>query len=112
MALFEKKGDLLPEDTFVKMMKQLRTMPKAQVMNKVAELGKLCTCPSCPSYTSCAKSAMEGLFCAHGTSFHCISENKGCICPGCPVSAQLGLKHQAFCLMGTEKTQRYDAMLK
>jgi len=100
------------DDTFVKTMKSMMSMPKDQVMGKVAELSKMCICGTCPTYTSCAKNAGEGLFCAHGTSFKCISEGKGCLCPGCPVTKPLGLKYQAYCLMGTEKAQRFDAMIR
>ena len=100
------------QDTFVKTLKALGTMPKDQVKAKFAELGTLCICGKCPTFNSCAKDAGEGLYCAYGTSFHCITEVKGCFCPGCPVTPQLGLKHQGYCLMGSEKSQRYDAMIR
>ena len=100
------------EDTFVKTSRQLMSMPKNQVMGKLAELSKMCICGKCPTFNACAKDAGEGLYCAHGTSFHCVTEGKGCLCPGCPVTAPLGLKHQAYCLMGTEKAQRFDAMIR
>jgi hypothetical protein len=111
MALFGTKEGL-PEDPYNKIQKMMLGMPREQQMQKIAELMKMCTCPQCPTFNDCAKNAMEGLFCSMGRSFHCISENKGCICPNCPVAKQMGLKNMSFCLMGNEKTQRYDAMLK
>jgi hypothetical protein len=65
-----------------------------------------CICPDCPTYNDCAKNAMEGLFCAHGTSFHCISEEKDCICPSCPITEQYGLTRNFFCTRGSEAAQR------
>jgi hypothetical protein len=112
MEMSGKKPEIATEDPFVRTMKQMMTMPKDQVMKKVGELNKMCICGSCPTYTSCAKNAGESMFCAHGTSFHCITENKGCVCPTCPVTKPLGLKHQAYCMMGTEKAQRFDAMIR
>jgi hypothetical protein len=111
MSLFGKH-DAMPEDMYVKMQKQMMAMPKDQMMTKMMEMGKMCTCPSCPSYNDCAKTAMETMFCGKGMSFHCIREIKGCICPTCPVAKQMGLTHQAFCAMGNEKTQRFGDMLK
>jgi hypothetical protein len=77
-----------------------------------AEAGKkyaaMCTCPSCPTYNHCAKKANELLYCASGKSFMCISEEKECICPSCPVTPGFGLKHTSFCTRGSEKAQRYE----
>ena len=114
MALFGKKEMEMkvPDDPFVTMMKTVRALPREKVAERMGELAKMCTCPQCPTYNECAKNAGEGLFCAHGTSFHCITEPKSCICPGCPVTKQAGLKHQAFCVMGSEMAQRYGAMIK
>lgn len=110
MALFGRK-EMLTEDAFVRTQKQLMTLPKEQAKEKIGELMKMCNCPNCPTYTECAKNAKEGLFCAMGQSF-CNTENKGCICATCPVHKQLELKYQAFCLMGSEKDQRFDAMIR
>jgi hypothetical protein len=68
----------------------------------------MCTCPSCPTYTRCAGDVRERLFCLKGKSFMCIPDEKGCICPGCPVAVKYGLTHTLFCQRGNEKTQRYE----
>jgi len=111
MSLFGKQ-EAVSEDMYIKGQKQMMMMPKDQMMAKVMELSKMCTCPSCPTYNECAKNSMESMYCNHGTSFHCISENKGCLCPTCPVAKIQGLTHQSFCMMGNEKTQRFNEMLK
>jgi hypothetical protein len=112
MSLFGKKEEMMTEDAYVKVQKQMMAMTREQVMQKIGELKKMCTCPQCPTNNECAKNSKETLFCSMGHSFHCITENKGCLCPGCPVAKMQGLTHQSFCLMGNEKTQRFDAMLK
>ena len=109
-TMFGKKEEMT-EDTFIKTTKSVKTMPKEQVKAKFEELVRMCICGKCPTYNSCAKDAGEDFYCLHGTSFHCITAIDGCLCPGCPVTPLLGLKHQAYCLMGSEKSQRFDAMI-
>jgi hypothetical protein len=101
----------MPEDMYIKLQKELMTMPRDLMVEKVKGMGKMCTCPSCPTFNDCAKNAMETMFCMHGTSFHCIKEVKGCKCPTCPVTKQAGLTHSAFCVMGNEKSQRFNDLL-
>jgi len=111
MAMLSKEGGIV-EDTFVSMMREIMALPKDRAKAKTREISKMCVCGSCPTYTGCARNAGEAVFCSHGTSFHCISEAKGCLCPGCPAAKQIGLKYQAFCLAGSEKTQRFDMMIR
>jgi hypothetical protein len=66
-----------------------------------------CICPDCPTYNDCAKDSTEGLFCAHGSSFHCISLEKDCFCPSCPITEQYGLTRNFFCIRGSEAAQRW-----
>ncbi len=46
-----------------------------------------------------------------GKSFMCITNEKGCICPDCPVTKEYGLKNTFFCMKGAEKAQRYENSL-
>ena len=95
-------------DKFEELHKEWAKVPASKQM-KMDEAKKAeCTCPKCPTYTSCAKNAQELLFCMKGKSFMCISEDKGCICPSCPVTSEYGLKNKFFCLKGAEKAQRYE----
>ncbi|MFU8766901.1 MAG: DUF2769 domain-containing protein [Candidatus Methanoperedens sp.] len=63
----------------------------------------MCTCPSCPTWVECGE---KGGFCfpAIGKS-GCISEEKGCICTGCPVYEKMELKNMYYCIRGSEKEQ-------
>ncbi len=98
-------------DTFETMMKKLKEMPQEERMKMIEMNRSMCTCPSCPSHNACAKKAKESFFCSTGKSFMCISEEKGCICPTCPVAKNLGLKNKFFCTRGAEKAQRYEHTL-
>jgi hypothetical protein len=98
-------------DTFDMMQKKMKEMAPEEMKKQIESLKAMCTCPGCPSYNTCAKNAKESLFCAMGKSFMCISEEKGCICPTCPVAKTLGLKNKFFCNRGAEKAQRYEHTL-
>jgi hypothetical protein len=98
-------------DKFEQMMQDVRKMsPKDMVMAEEKYEG-MCICPTCPTHNKCAKMAKELIFCIKGKSFMCISEDKGCICPGCPVTAEFGYKNKYFCMKGAEKAQRYEHAL-
>lgn len=71
------------------------------------KLRQECICPQCPTYTPCARDAQELLYCVTGRSPRCITEDLGCICPSCPVTAEIGLEHLTFCILGSEAAQRY-----
>lgn len=111
MAQFEEKKEMMPEDQYIQVQKQILRMPLDQIKTLVEEFKPVCMCPQCPTHNDCAKDVKELLFCSTGRSFHCITENNGCLCPGCPVAKQMGLKYISFCLMGNEKAQRFDAAL-
>lgn len=96
---------------FEEMLQSMKKMTPAEVAEAEKKLAALCTCPACPTYNKCAKNAKEILYCVNGKSFMCISEEKDCICPSCPVAAEAGLKHKYFCTKGSEKAQRYENAL-
>jgi hypothetical protein len=98
-------------DTFETLMKTFRDMPPSDQAKWVEDTKKLCACPGCPTYTNCAKKNQELLFCWFGKSFNCITFEKGCICPTCPVTSAAGLKHTKFCTRGSEKALRYEHAL-
>ena len=78
---------------------------------KVEELWPRCICQGCPTYNACATDAGELLYCLTGKSFHCITEDLGCVCPSCPLVDELGLDNLTFCILGAEADQRYDRRL-
>ncbi len=75
---------------------------------KARDLSGKCICPECPTYTSCTGEAKELLYCLNGQSFHCITEDLGCVCPACPLADELGLMNLTFCLLGSESSQRME----
>jgi hypothetical protein len=98
-------------DKFEQMMKNVKGMSPKELVAAEEKFKGMCNCPGCPTHNKCAKNAKELLFCITGKSFMCISEDKGCICPSCPVAAEFGLKNKSFCLKGAEKSQRYEHAL-
>jgi hypothetical protein len=67
-----------------------------------------CLCPTCPTYTDCARKNEEKLFCEVGGSPRCITFERGCLCPTCPVHTEFKMKHNTYCINGAEKAQRYE----
>ena len=98
-------------DKFEQMMQAVKGMSPADLKKEIEKYNGMCTCPQCPTYNKCARNAKELLFCATGKSFMCITEEKGCICPTCPVTPEFGLKNTFFCTKGAEKSQRYEHAL-
>jgi len=98
-------------DKFEQLMKNVKGMSQKDLAVAKEKYRDMCICPGCPTHNKCAKNAKEQFFCINGKSFMCISEDKGCNCPGCPVAAAFGLKHKSFCLKGAEKAQRYEHAL-
>ena len=95
-------------DTFDELMKKMKGMSPAEQQKWVEDTRKLCICPTCPTYTNCAKNNQEALYCATGKSFMCIPAEKSCLCKKCPVTEAAGLKNISFCTRGAEKAQRYE----
>jgi len=95
-------------DTFEQTMESMAKKTKKEQAELIADFKSRCPCPKCPSYNNCASKAGERLFCVVGKSFMCISQDKGCSCPPCPVGKEVGLKYQKFCLHGSEMAQRYE----
>jgi hypothetical protein len=95
-------------DKFEQIAQMMAKMSPEELMKAMQMKRDMCTCPKCPTYNNCAKNAHELVFCNTGKSFMCISEDKGCICPACPVAIEQGLRYKSFCLRGSEKAQRYE----
>ncbi|QSZ67323.1 DUF2769 domain-containing protein [Methanofollis aquaemaris] len=95
-------------DTFEEKVRAMKNMAPEEVQAAVEKLKSMCVCQGCPSYNRCAKEGNESLFCSSGKSFMCISDEKSCICPTCPVPKEMGLKYTFFCTRGAEKAQRYE----
>ena len=68
-------------------------------MKKEEYKGPKCICKQCPSYI---KSSEEIAYCFRGKS-KAIKEEKGCLCPACPVQEKFKFKHVYYCTKGSEK---------
>jgi len=95
-------------DIFEETIADLKKKSPKEKAEFIADLKSKCPCPGCPSYNSCAQKAGEKLFCINGKSFMCISEEKGCNCPKCPLAKDIGLMYKFFCNRGSEMAQRYE----
>jgi hypothetical protein len=63
----------------------------------------LCMCRICPSFVDCKE---EIAFCLMITGKStCIRQEKGCLCPACPVLEAEGFSHVFYCTRGSETNQ-------
>jgi len=92
-------------DAFEEMAAKMAGMSDAELKKTVSSLMARCICGKCPTYNDCMKNKKEALYCALGKSA-CAITKKACLCPTCPVTAMLGLKHGYYCIKGSEKELR------
>ena len=92
-------------DRFEEMAAKMAVMPEEELKKTVSALRAKCICGKCPTYNDCMKEKKEALFCALGKS-GCTATKKGCLCPACPVTRELGLRHGYYCMQGSEKEIR------
>lgn len=85
MSTFEEKREA---------MKGLSQEEMAEGMKKIKAA---CICASCPSYEGTGETELA--FCATGKS-SVITKEKGCTCPGCPVTDMMSLRWQYYCTKG------------
>jgi hypothetical protein len=93
---------------FKEKMEAIQKMSDEERAAALENLRSKCICPTCPTYTDCAKNANEKMFCSIGKSFMCITFEKECLCTQCPVRGELGLNNMFFCIRGAEMAQRYE----
>lgn len=72
---------------------------------KMAYVMENCICPDCPSWIPEAAEKGEGGYCATGIS-ECIVLEAGCVCPTCPVTAEMGLEWGYYCTRGSAEDLR------
>ena len=71
---------------------------------KMMEMNKrLCACVRCPTFIGTSETAI--FFCGIGKS-SIITEEKGCLCPDCPVTEKMGLLNMYYCKLGSEREIR------
>jgi hypothetical protein len=84
--------------TFEQAMKMMDQMSEEERKATIAEYTNMCICASCPTYVGTGETKL--LFCDLGKS-DVITEDKGCTCPGCPVTPKMGLRWNDYCLKGS-----------
>ena len=99
-------------DKFEQTMQDMAKMPPHEGVKALQAEMDRCMCGQCPTYTNAARASGESFFCGTGKSFRHITTAVNCLCAGCPVKGDLGLKYASFCMRGSEKTQRYDQAAK
>ena len=94
-------------DKFEAKVNEVMDMSEKDRNAAIEEFKKICICPTCPTYTDCARESMEGLYCVLGKST-CETEDKGCECPNCPLAQSLdvGVEKNTYCILGSEMEQR------
>ncbi len=98
-------SDTLP-DKFDDLLANLEGMPEPQRKATLRDLEARCTCPSCKTYTECAKAKAERLYCLEGKSPDCITKGVECICPSCPVQVEYTMRDMYYCIEGSEDQKR------
>ena len=71
----------------------------AMAVEDTADNAEKCSCPGCPTYDSCMRSAGQLLLCARGKS-DCGPSAVACMCGGCPVWGHYKLSGYYFCIKG------------
>lgn len=90
--------------SFEDSMEMMASMSKEDMMAGMEENKKICAdyCGNCPSYSGTGET--ELLFCSTGKSDK-ITEEKGCLCGGCPVTPKMGLRWGYYCTRGSGRDQ-------
>ena len=83
-------------------MDDLNRMAPEKRKAELAAMRGRCACPTCPSYTLCAKDHDERMFCSYGRSPDCITRELKCMCRKCPVHEELGFRNHHYCVRGSE----------
>ncbi|CEA13868.1 MULTISPECIES: DUF2769 domain-containing protein [Methanobacterium] len=93
-------------DRFELIMEKMSEMSEEQ-LNSLIDMQKkrICVCRSCPTYDQCMTENSESLFCFLGKS-QCEVDPAECICSTCPAHDNFQLKHELYCLKGSEEEQR------
>ena len=90
------------QKSFEQNMETMGKMSPAEVQAKIKELDKKCIYGKCPTYVGTGENKLT--FCAIGKST-IIKNDKGCVCPGCPVLKTMALRWDRYRLKVSGKEQ-------
>jgi hypothetical protein len=93
-------------DKFDQYMEETKGLGPQEARDIIEKNKKKCVCGSCPTYNECASRKRELLFCLLEKSRDCLLDELGCICPDCPLTAEMDLKNTYYCTQGSEKEMR------
>lgn len=93
-------------DKYEEKMAEFERLPDNDRKASMKTLEGMCTCPLCPTYTECARTKSELLYCFEGKSPSCITKPVKCICPTCPVEVDYAIKNMFYCIEGSEADKR------
>ena len=90
-------------ETFEEKIAAMAGLSQEEMAERVESMKEVCKsyCGECPSYTGTGESLV---FCAMGRS-SVISEEKGCLCPSCPVTEMMSLRWKFYCTRGSGREQ-------
>lgn len=91
-----------PQKTFERNMESMSKMSPTELQTKIKEFDKICICGKCPTLFGTGEKKLT--FCEIWKST-IIKNDKGCLCPGCPVQKTLSLRWDRYCLKGSGKEQ-------
>lgn len=91
-------------ESFREKMAAMGNMSDEEMGRMVEEIKAVCQnyCGECPSYTGTGETELA--FCALGKSDR-ISEERGCMCSSCPVTAKMSLEWDYYCIKGSGREQ-------
>jgi|Deesub1362B_J571_1020462.scaffolds.fasta_scaffold00192_5 hypothetical protein len=92
------------KESFEDKMASLKGLSEEEMAKRLESMRDVCKsyCGECPSYTGTGESSL--VFCAMGKS-SIITEEKGCLCPSCPVTDMMSLRWKFYCIRGSGKEQ-------
>ena len=90
--------------SFEEKIEAMKDLPEEELMKRLEEMNGICKnyCGECPSYTGTGEARL--VFCATGMS-NIIQEERGCLCPNCPVTKMMSLRWKFYCTRGSGKEQ-------
>lgn len=88
--------------TLEEKMEAVKELSAEEMVERVKEIKNICKafCGECPSYTGTGETELG--FCTVGKS-SIIKEEKGCLCPSCPVTKKMSLRWDYYCTQGSAR---------
>ena len=80
----------------------MKDLSNEEMAKRIEEVKAICAsfCGECPSYTGTGETELG--FCMAVKS-KVITEEKGCLCPSCPITSKMSLRWKYFCTLGSAR---------